>query len=343
MKIYKYRPLSDFLFKELNYRELYFANYKELNDPEDLKPALNFNFKSKKQISLLIPFLIKAVSTEVDDTSFYETVSFFKVEENKQKFLDATSVYLNRIEETIFLSDIKSMLVNDKFNKYIGFKYDGEYLEQECERLVKKFLSKSFATCFSEHNDNKLMWSHYASGHKGICLEFEVKNPGLFPYEEQINNKNRDIYSKTSSTWNSKDIVVWDKIQKVQYQNNTPSINYFDLAPIFQNEYDIDVLMLSKSWTHKFEYEIQNVLSIKTNPWDYEDEWRAVSVNFDKDIFPEDRIRHYPPEALSAVYFGTNTPKTIIDRIIRIVERKNGEVNFFESKISSGKITFLAM
>jgi hypothetical protein len=31
-KIYKYRPLSDFLFKELFYNEIYFASYPELND-----------------------------------------------------------------------------------------------------------------------------------------------------------------------------------------------------------------------------------------------------------------------------------------------------------------------
>ena len=30
-------------------------------------------------------------------------------------------------------------------------------------------------TCFSEHNDNMLMWSHYGGQHRGFCLEFRTE------------------------------------------------------------------------------------------------------------------------------------------------------------------------
>ena len=41
--------------------------------------------------------------------------------------------------------------------------------------------------CFSEPNDNILMWSHYADCHKGICLEFECRqSEKLFQYARPV-------------------------------------------------------------------------------------------------------------------------------------------------------------
>ena len=53
-KLYKYRPLSEFLFKELRYSELYFASYVELNDPLDLSVRINFKPVDKKMGSSLL-------------------------------------------------------------------------------------------------------------------------------------------------------------------------------------------------------------------------------------------------------------------------------------------------
>lgn len=58
-KLYKYRSLSPFLFKELFYQELYFASCPELNDPLDLKIPVEYNVKEEKQISSLTWFLFK--------------------------------------------------------------------------------------------------------------------------------------------------------------------------------------------------------------------------------------------------------------------------------------------
>lgn len=37
------------------------------------------------------------------------------------------------------------------------------------------FLNSCGVTCFSEVNDDLLMWSHYGGCYKGICLEFDVR------------------------------------------------------------------------------------------------------------------------------------------------------------------------
>jgi hypothetical protein len=41
------------------------------------------------------------------------------------------------------------------------------------DQLVNDLLDRSGISCFSERNDEILMWSHYTNGHKGICLEFD--------------------------------------------------------------------------------------------------------------------------------------------------------------------------
>lgn len=45
-------------------------------------------------------------------------------------------------------------------------------------------------TCFSKRNDSMLMWSHYANGHSGVCIEYErPDNSELFIDVEYSKNK----------------------------------------------------------------------------------------------------------------------------------------------------------
>nr|WP_321412815.1 DUF2971 domain-containing protein [uncultured Allomuricauda sp.] len=40
------------------------------------------------------------------------------------------------------------------------------------QELRKDFANIYSLTCFSENNENNLMWSHYTDNHKGICVEY---------------------------------------------------------------------------------------------------------------------------------------------------------------------------
>ena len=44
---------------------------------------------------------------------------------------------------------------------------------------VDEFLEKRGVACFSERNDDLLMWSHYGGHYKGFCLEFDTSVEGL--------------------------------------------------------------------------------------------------------------------------------------------------------------------
>ena len=87
------------------------------------------------------------------------------------------------------------------------------------QKLVDNFWKCSAVSCLSESYDNKLMWSHYASQHKGMCIEYCTQeliqntrfimapvNYSSEPPSTNINDWNRErflmsaIFSK-SSDW----------------------------------------------------------------------------------------------------------------------------------------------
>jgi hypothetical protein len=105
----------------------------------------------------------------------------------------------------------------------------------------------------------------------------------------------------------------------VTYQTEQPSINYFEFSPVFANEHDGNLLGLSKSWTHGYTWELESAFLIKTAHWSYENEWRAISIKFGEEECPEERLKHYPVECLTAFYFGLKRP----------MPQKGGYIEYF--------------
>jgi len=99
------------------------------------------------------------------------------------------------------------------------------------ERYMKDRKSWAFDTygicCFSETNDNLLMWSHYASSGKGFCLEFDSSRE------------------------------PFDKIQPVKYVDKPPELNFKKLFTV-DKLYLLDALFCMKSihWSYEKEWRI---------------------------------------------------------------------------------------
>ena len=96
------------------------------------------------------------------------------------------------------------------------------------ENYMKDRKSWAFDTygicCFSETNDNLLMWSHYASSGKGFCLEFDSSRE------------------------------PFDKIQPVKYVDEPPELNFKKVFTVEQL-YFLDALFCTKSIHWKYEKE----------------------------------------------------------------------------------------
>ena len=59
------------------------------------------------------------------------------------------------------------------------------YNPEEQNRIIARSISEqkkeTKICCFSRDNCNLLMWTHYASAHKGVCLEFNMTvDPAFF-------------------------------------------------------------------------------------------------------------------------------------------------------------------
>ena len=93
------------------------------------------------------------------------------------------------------------------------------------DHAVSDFINKRGVTCFSERNDDLLMWSHYGGQYKGFCLEFDTAHT---PFE---------------------------KIKKVKYSKELPSI---DLAPLLVSDNYEQVLELfsvkAEAWRYEDEW-----------------------------------------------------------------------------------------
>ncbi len=71
--------------------------------------------------------------------------------QNKLKFPELNELTLNQYKNFI-ISEVKPSFVT----------------------AIKEITNSHGVTCFSESNNNILMWSHYADSHKGLCLEFDA-------------------------------------------------------------------------------------------------------------------------------------------------------------------------
>lgn len=70
----------------------------------------------------------------------------------------------------------KAKTLNDPFEFLLHFpatSYGGKPINQYLLEKAKKDLKEIGVVCLSEINNNILMWSHYAEGHAGFCIEFE--------------------------------------------------------------------------------------------------------------------------------------------------------------------------
>ncbi len=338
-KLFKYRPLSPLLFKELQYQEIYFASYTELNDPLDLSARIDFSVREETQIDILLWFLFKkslVLGTDVSEKireNNRRLVRFVQDKEKANAFNKSVFDHLVRLKSgrPFIFSDVAEQAIYLAIAEQSGF-FD------EVMRLTRLFLLNSHVSCFSETQASFLMWAHYAGSHQGVCLEFTLNRAGKFPFEISGEREfHNGTYSDGFAEGVSEVLLFEGNIERVNYTYEEKCINFFDFSPVFNNEHDCDLRGLSKSRWHGFAYYLKSVFLSKTADWEYENEWRAIHINFDGIKEPEERIRHYPIEALTAIYFGVNTPLNVKKRIYTLYKEKKHKPIFMESKLSSNR------
>ena len=72
--------------------------------------------------------------------------------------------------------DTTSLPLSEKIRAVAEF-YQPANFQKVYAYVAQKKIEKAKVTCFSKTYLNTLMWSHYASQHKGVCLEFDGSMP----------------------------------------------------------------------------------------------------------------------------------------------------------------------
>jgi len=157
-----------------------------------------------------------------------------------------------------------------EFCNKVAVKID-EGLETLSSKLLPEFHEKLRNTfclakilCFSETEDNILMWSHYAEQHKGLVLKF------------------RHIQDSS-----------WGAAMPVAYTNEMPRlVEEGELIDMLGSQFSIDPVEVAK-----------RLVYTKAIDWAYEREWRVwFGRGRSKEDLYEDLA--FDPEELEAVYFG---------------------------------------
>ena len=107
----------------------------------------------------------------------------------------------NEIED-----DFVKFFYNENYDDELFSKYTFDEIKREIIfDNVNVFLNDVGISCFSETNRSLAMWGHYASNHKGICIEFD-STIGVFKHAVKVE------YTRTihNVNVNSKDKLTED-------------------------------------------------------------------------------------------------------------------------------------
>lgn len=215
------------------------------------------------------------------------------------------------------IRNIETQKIHLSTNGVMNDIYDGlPILDQKLSAYEKQKLSDiARMTCFSETNKNPLMWAHYAAGHTGFCVEYDIKKIKKDPYGllehlfPVIYNDKRFIGKNYNSLGESldelrfaiKDNVCYDGIEELD-----------DILPF---------------------------VLLKGSIWSYEQEWRIVytlkqSYDINEKTLYGGNIE-FP--CISAVYLGYQIDAEVKENIVEICKRistSEKEVKVYIAKLS---------
>lgn len=179
--------------------------------------------------------------------------------------------------------------------QYLNDPHECFYIDKTGTDTYKKMLSEICACCFSLNMDNILMWSHYAEGHKGVCLEWDID-------WEKLKRQLRPIkYDNSITTLDSVERLPSGHLSLNAYTNGK------FLTQKFKNweyEEEIRCYMICKDPNEKGEF----------NPY----LGKLTSIYFGTNADPEDielvkhTVRHLSDIELKQVHLDTETVKMSI-------------------------------
>lgn len=259
------------------------------------------------------------------------------------KWTEFITEFFNKLYEQAYIASELNNTVKPKEWKFLVFDFPEAYIKS----IEKLMFPTEYISCFSEDYKNTIMWSHYASSHKGVCLIFKP---------EQQNNL---ILNYCTGYHCDKDgsNEIWKyspvPIKRIKYINSKIPFNFFQFMGvntkkkcedwfIYENnisKYEMYEGLTENEWRLKYWNGIQDAIITKYPAWKYEKELRlTLNAPFgDPYSLPEKRKIKYDFRQLYGVIFGVRTDYYTKLRITKIVHEKcqndkTHKINFYQAK-----------
>jgi Protein of unknown function (DUF2971) len=132
--LYKYQPVTRRNLENLRKHQIWFSKPYRFNDAYDCANLPSTREMSEVELAEYLPSVLERIGKQALDPKYLE-------------------------------GDSPNALFKDKVNKDVA---------KTLPQITKEMLHEMGIACFSTSKDSLLMWSHYAKGHKGFCLEFDT-------------------------------------------------------------------------------------------------------------------------------------------------------------------------
>lgn len=223
--------------------------------------------------------------------------------------------FLQQYGNTLSIEELNLQKYKTESNTYLI--NPGIFYPNNNHSLPIDFRKRLKVCCFSEEDNNFLLWSHYADSNKGICFGFEGKYLGsdgkIYGLAHDRKCYSFDLESKT----NFKPIFY-----QMKYQRNFPKrVN----------------MLTTKKLTPLVDF-----LLTKHFDWKYEKEYRVFDGTDEEGPY---LLYKFKKETLKKVILGIYTPAEVVKEVIEILKKeywqKGYKVELYKMQPINGKYSMI--
>lgn len=191
--LYKFMPIGPHfrfnLFMLLEKNSPFFARRRELNDPVDCNPHIVSALEDHELIEATHKACADAADGNAAKTELSHLSDIFRDPDPRRGNLDTLYSYnvFGGISPTAHLYGILKSS-------------EGRPLRELARTILEKYalgeLSEPLVFSLSMRRDDSLLWSHYADGHKGVCLELsglQTAKDGIIQGEVEYSTRRNSI------------------------------------------------------------------------------------------------------------------------------------------------------
>lgn len=254
------------------------------------KPS-NFNDPFDHQVSFQFPYtqdeFASALATEIEKLVYGAEPTF-----TEKTLLSQMVQQMRARRDQIPKEEVLTIL-------FEGAKESAD-LSQDFQNNINTLMSATInqarVLCVTEHNNNVVMWSHYADSHKGVCIRLQC-----------IDEIDNNLLVARPVTYTSDFPVFLTLEDQINHLTGTKTINTGKL--------------------------MANVAFMKHEDWEYENEWRIHRPHETGEGDYNDWTEN--PIVFGAIYFGCKINEKEAQELFKLVESKYPHMEIYQAKPSA--------